>query len=290
MLKRHTSRAEVLRRIEASEGFLPVIGKGSGWVPEEEDRRDYPIERLLQGRLQAVQPRAVNNGKFTPGIRDQGQYGACTGYGTAYAIEYLRRKESDGPGDYETRYSPGFLYNLARMAQGWLDEDSGAYGRDAVNAARQVGVARERDFMWYEPDSFLFAEPTPKAYESAKSWRLGAHYKATKLDEVRAALAAGFPVVFGFTCFSNLGAASTWDTGRILVPTYRDTIEGGHWIMADGYDDANRFVTGPNSWGTYWGDAGRYYLPYAYFEKGWVDDIWVLEGESDETKFPRRAR
>jgi len=80
---------------------------------------------------------------------------------------------------------------------------------------------------------------------------------------VKTYLAAGHPAMFGFTVYSSIEQAS--GLGSIPFPSLRDRIEGGHAVVAVGYDDRmkikNRFggeePTGAllvrNSWGT-WAD------------------------------------
>ena len=70
--------------------------------------------------------------------------------------------------------------------------------------------------------------------------------------------------------------------GEIPFPGSGDTLEGGHAILAVGYDDnkkigsANGALLIRNSWGTQWGDKGYGWLPYAYVEQGLADDFWSM--------------
>jgi C1A family cysteine protease len=60
------------------------------------------------------------------------------------------------------------------------------------------------------------------------------------------------------------------------VPKKGERLEGGHAVMAVGYDDNARRLLIRNSWGPSWGDRGYGTLPYEYVEKGTADDFWVL--------------
>lgn len=275
---------EVEKTIRNSNAFIPQIGKGSGWMPEPVDPRDY---RLGQVASTTTKVEKASLAKWTPPVRDQGTQGSCTGFATASAVGLLRRKESDGPGDYNTIYSPQFIYNNARETIGELDKDYGAYIRDAVGSVRKIGAATEKSFMYYELEDIQFKKPPARAYESARSWKLGAHYACAGLEEVKAAIVAGFPVVFGFYVYTNIG--NSYDSGLIPNPNTGDRISGGHAMLIDTFDNATRTVSGPNSWGRKWGDNGRFHLPYDYFLRGDCMDTWALQGESEETKFPRRA-
>ena len=84
------------------------------------------------------------------------------------------------------------------------------------------------------------------------------------LDKIKDHLANGLPVMFGFTCFSSLDLA---DNGKIPFPDIKEEVDGGHAVMACGYDDSlkithpsnNEIVTTGaikirNSWGEAWGE------------------------------------
>lgn len=268
----------VVAAVEGSEAFLPELGKGTGWRPEPEDERDWRAKSLFGN---TPPPPRASLREHVPPVRDQLTQGACTGFATANGIGTLVRKA----GHWETLYSPQFIYNLAREAIGELAYDNGAYIRDAVGAARKVGAARESDFPYYEIQDIQHAPVPPKALESARSFKLGAHYRCMTLNDVKRAISRGYPVVFGFLCYSNLWQANS--TGRIPEPS--GSVQGGHAVLAAAYDDATRYVSGPNSWGKTWGDAGWFHLPYSFFETGRCSDMWALVDEAPETQYPRRA-
>lgn len=270
--------SEAVRQIRDSGAWIPEIGKGTGWRPEPEDERDFRLKSLLGS---TSPPARASIREHVPPVRDQGYQGACTGFATANAIGTLVRRASH----WATIYSPQFLYNLARQAIGELHLDEGAYIRDAVKVATNIGAARESDFPYYEIQDIQFAPPPPKAFDSARSFRLGGYYRCNSLADVKRAIAAGYPVVFGFLCYSNLYQA--WGSGRIPEPS--GSVDGGHAVMAAEYDDATRYVSGPNSWSRQWGDKGWFHLPYSFFEGGHCSDMWALVDEAPETRYPNRA-
>jgi len=61
------------------------------------------------------------------------------------------------------------------------------------------------------------------------------------------------------------------------MPGWFESVVGGHAVLAVGYDDpSSRFIV-RNSWGAAWGDAGYFYLPYAYLtDPNLADDLWTI--------------
>ena len=138
-------------------------------------------------------------------------------------------------------------------------------------------------------------EPTAFCYAFAQSYQAIKYYrhdppgiaKDVLLNRIKKYLAAGHPSIFGFTVYSSLGQAD--NSGKIPYPCKGEKIEGGHAIVAIGYDDkikiknsgsCGKETTGAllirNSWGTGWGDRGYGWLPYEYVLKGLAEDFWSM--------------
>jgi C1A family cysteine protease len=98
---------------------------------------------------------------------------------------------------------------------------------------------------------------------------------------VKRSLAAELPAMFGFSVYSSMPPSGD-GKGEIPFPTEGDSLEGGHAVLAVGYDDARKIgkhkgaLLIRNSWGTGWGEAGYGWLPYAYVESGQADDFWAM--------------
>jgi C1A family cysteine protease len=61
------------------------------------------------------------------------------------------------------------------------------------------------------------------------------------------------------------------------MPRPSERAIGGHAVMAVGYDDATQRFLVRNSWGTGWGLAGYFTLPYTYLiQPGLASDLWTI--------------
>ena len=120
-------------------------------------------------------------------------------------------------------------------------------------------------------------------YEALKYYRLdpAGSTPAEVLANVKAQLAAGLPSMFGFTVYSSIPPLGD-GKGEIPFPGSGDKVEGGHAVLAVGYDDARKIGTSKgallirNSWGTGWGEAGYGWLPYDYILRGLANDFWAM--------------
>ena len=267
-----------------------------GWVPDVPDFRDLdgdadPIKPLLARTRLAAAPAAGVKKAAVPRpahtdlragfseIEDQGQLGSCTAQAAVGLIEYYERKA----GGRHVDASRLFVYKTTRNLLGWKG-DTGAYLRSAMKAIVLCGAPPEAHWPYQiarfdeEPPAFVYA--LGANYKAIKYYRLdrvGEKRQAT-LDRIRDYLAAGLPSMFGFPVYSSMT-----DAADIPFPTQQDRHEGGHAIVACGYDDGRKI--GPhtgalmirNSWGTSWGAAGYGWLPYEYVLRGLADDFWSVQ-------------
>ena len=125
-----------------------------------------------------------------------------------------------------------------------------------------------------EPPAFCYA--FAQAYQAIKYYRIWDSSPAKLLDQLKTSLASGLPFAFGFSVYSSIWSPAVQESGDISFPKQGEALDGGHAVVAVGYDDGKERFLIRNSWGTGWGQQGYGTLPYKYVESGIADDFWVL--------------
>jgi C1A family cysteine protease len=293
---------------------------GMGWLPDYPDFRDYTeetedIREILnpagisggadtrQGKAKGIVKlqKGARNVKSTklPGVidlrewcspvEDQMMLGSCTAQAGAGIIEYYERKAF---GKYIDA-SRLFLYKVTRNLMK-MKGDTGAYLRTTMGAMVLFGVPPEEYWPYTDDEKEFDREPPAFCYAFAQNYQTLKYYRhdppgtagEAALKKLKAYLAEGHPAMFGFTVYSSIEQAG--ESGRIPFPSAKEKIEGGHAVMAAGYDDKikikNKYggaeTTGAllirNSWGKGWGEKGYGWLPYEYVLKGLAEDFWAV--------------
>ncbi|HVP91614.1 MAG TPA: C1 family peptidase [Terriglobales bacterium] len=286
--------------------------KGFGWIPDYPDFRDYTeetkdIRDMLAptglgarssagGRKTAAAPAAVDLREWASAVEDQGALGSCTAHAGAGVIEYYERK-SFGRHIETARL---FLYKVTRNLMK-MKGDTGGYLRLTMGAMVLFGVPPEEYWPYTDDEQGFDKEPPAFCYAFAQNYKTILYFRhdpprsarPAVLARLKTYLAAGHPAMFGFTVYSSVEQAAA--TGRIPFPSAREKIEGGHAVVAMGYDDkmAIRNRAGGetkgallirNSWGAGWGEKGYGWLPYDYLLGGLAEDFWsVLKKEWVDT-------
>jgi len=251
-----------------------------GWLPDTPDIRDIPFRARFE--VPAKLPRQTDLRPGCSPVEDQGELGSCTAQALVGALEYVQLKALRGP--LPPRYrelSRLFVYYNTRAVMGTIGEDSGAMLRTGIKTLAKQGVCRE-DLWPYRIRQFA-KKPAKKCYTEAQKHTITSYERLNNLAEMKACLAMGIPFVFGFSVYEHVMTAAVSRSGAIRIPKPKERLQGGHAVMAVGYDDTARTLLIRNSWGEAWGKKGYGTLPYAYLtDRNLSDDFWCIHATSSD--------
>ena len=243
-----------------------------GWRPDLPDHRDL----LFTAPSVGVLPERVDLESTMPPVYDQGQLGSCTANAIGALVEHAQLVQ------HEVERTPSrlFIYYGERQIEGTVREDSGAQIRDGMKVVASLGTPPET--LWPYDIAKFARKPPAKAYAAARQHLALAYKRVAQAPTLlKAALAAGHPVVFGFTVYESFESAQVAQTGIVPLPAPGEQAIGGHAVVLVGYDEATQRFKVRNSWGTGWGQEGYFTMAYAYVTNPRLaSDFWVLTRES----------
>lgn len=261
--------------------FIP---KGLGWQPDLPDYRDYTpwsseVTVLFRyaNKRSPRRPRHIDLRRYFRAVYDQQNLSASAAHACIDLLEYFERRS------FGINSEPSILF-LHQLATGRFRR-GGIVGNDLRTHLQTIvscGLPPSR-YWPYEPCNFGRSPPAAvccfaKKYDSLRYLRLDTRNSigSNTLELVRAFLAAGFPVAFGFGVPNSL----TLDSAIPYRPTF-DDLRGGEAVVTVGYDDRR---AGPTRgallvrtcWGSAWGEKGYGWLPYAYVEQQLACCFWTM--------------
>lgn len=208
---------------------------------------------------------------------NQGSLGCCGPTTADELIEYDQLAQGM-PMESASRL---FIYYMTRYLMGTIDQDSGVSNRAMLKALNQFGFCPET--MWpYADDQFTFRKkPTDDCFAAALPNRITSYTGVqVALNQMKAAIFSGFPILFGFEVFKGIESDQASDTGDVPNPSPGENAIGGHDVELFGWNDATRTFDFRNHWykgpGVPWGNNGSGRISFDYAVSRYVSDLWII--------------
>jgi len=201
-------------------------------------------------------------------ILNQGDEGACTGFGLAATINLLFQFQR-----IPIRVSARMLYEMAKLYDEWPGEDySGSSCRGAIKGWSNSGVCQDDLAPFYPGDNNF--RITPAVSENARLQTLGAYYRLKPtISDFHSALAEAGVIYVSASIHKGWRKPKKDGSGLCSIPENLDLI-GGHAFAIIGYNDRGFWVQ--NSWSEEWGDNGIALWVYTDWAKNLLD-AWVVQ-------------
>jgi hypothetical protein len=247
----------------------------TGCVLDENIYQKAPLAITLSRGDYDNLPKAHSLRKYAPVPQNQGAYGTCVGWATAYAARTIqmahRQNWTNTQLITENALSPFFVYESAKPSSDiYCQEGTSLY--NGLEILKSTGSVKVFDY----PNQC--GQNIPKTLEKKATQfkikdfrRLFDREVKDKAQFVKKSIAENNPVVIGLQCcaesFQNAKGINYWQ----LKPTDNATPQGGHALTVIGYDDNFEGGKGAfelmNSWGTEWGKGGFIWMNYEDFNK-----------------------
>lgn len=240
--------------------------------PDRPDPRDYRYFPQREAVLQST-PQSMDLRSQLPAVFDQGDEGSC-GANAASGLMCFLQKTQQG-------YSRQQIYYSTRVIENDVGSDDGVETRDLFKVLQKTGAAFES--VWPYTSQNLFTPPPASVFAEALANRITTYSRLVAEDDFISCLSEGFPFALGFIVYSSLMSDAVAKSGVMPLPDVtKETMEGGHDVLAVGYDLAFRSSTAfkqsgldpslasdhalliRNSWGAAWGIQGHFWMPMSY--------------------------
>lgn len=249
----------------------------TGMIYDPVTTRAVPYKAPLTAASYQNLPTAASLEKYCPVPGDQGAFGTCVAFATAYhlrTILYVKAASESGTAvnPNNSIFSPSFIYEQIKRP-GDVDCQGGADPVAAFDLLKNTGVAR----LVTQPYTCGIS-PKKEALLESVGFKITDYQilylpdetdVSFRINTTKKAIAEGYPCMLGFIVAQSFYGVKgdVWrEQATDDGPTGK---HGRHAMCIVGYDDnkyggAFRVL---NSWGTAWADKGYVWIPYKDYAK-----------------------
>ena len=272
------SIVSVISGDSGEEVAISVDDKGLGYLEPEEDTSTIEDDIHINtdngdGTVTSNLPSKVDLSAYLPPVGDQGNYGTCVAWATAYNCRTWLDAHKNGRKTSQLTnseiYSPSDIWK--GIASG--SKNKGCQGtsfQPAFNAMISRGVASWATAPYFSSTSECDCSVTQSETTDANKHKIKSYreIQISDVNTVKRYLAEGHPVVLGACLGDNYMNASGSSVIYSKGTTNSTGMHAYHAMMCVGYDNSRGGSNGAfriiNSWGDGWGDNGFIWLDADY--------------------------
>jgi len=273
-----------------------------GWIPDEPDDRDLPVQEYLVS-TPARPERATSDSDISlpcVEVLDQGMIGSCVANMGSQMLRMSQIKQAndelpEGHVLPESAVPPLasrlFSYHVSRAYHGATKIDSGTHIRFLFKGYNEYGFLPEQDYPYENLLEKVTLTPRldvfQKAFDQSKRSRqernqdILYYYRLYEtgwdlIERINELLEMGIPIGFGaeITRRFQYGMNSHHVYG---VPTKSDVIVGGHAQVISGRQKKTGYLEILGSWGSSFGLNGRTFWTPEYIMSNYCRDFWIVK-------------
>ncbi len=236
-------------------------------------------------------PAAWSLKKYAPTPGNQGLFGTCVAWSSAYGartISYaIHNKLNDTDEINQHVFSPGYLYYKIKHPTD-ADCSKGSNITEAMRVMSKTGVMLKKEGPTDCTETISAITEISKAdpYKIKDYVSINDNYgTVTKEDvlKIKKSLSENKPVVISLKCYHSL---FTLPASGIWTPAPNDVFEGNHALCVVGYDDEKNGGSFEimNSWGTSWANMGFFWLSYEQMIRYGNYAVEMMDFETEKPK------
>jgi len=266
--------------------------------PSPPDWQDFQLSNFVVGERALLKglPQIIRL-HLAPNVIDQLDTPFCAGASGVGSMNshydyYDALPEPEG-------FSWPFLYWMAKEYDG-IPDKPGTYLRVVCKMMQKYGVCRYSLLPIEEAKTK--PQITQEMLTDASNYKVKRYFRLDTIEAIKEAFGLGLYIMVG-----TIVTSRNWEAPHGFLGMPAGFVRGAHATYQHGFDETMegkdynydleylKYLLGINSWGTKWGDEGKYYMPEKYLEWEAADipnfraflEAWALEFEFVGDKPPQ---